>query len=266
MNEKIKLTSLGRMGWIPTGNRHTCCYCLEYQGRLIILDAGTGIARFDEPELRKIIDKYDSALLLLSHYHLDHITGLIYLPFFFKGKAFHIAGPGQSVYGRSAREILSDLVSPPFFSNPIMEFPMDMTISDLEPGINRIDGLNIHTVVQEHSDPSIGIKVGSEVCYITDTACSGQSVVFARNCKLLLHESWFDTRDYTAFMERAADDPTATNPLKYHSHVTGVAEIACDANVEQLMLIHLNPAYPPERLEKMEAHASKLFPRTIFPD
>lgn len=263
MSEKIKLTPLGRMGWIPVGNRHTCCYCLEYDGRLIIFDAGTGIARFHEPEFREILAKYNSVLLLLSHYHLDHIAGLIYLPFFFRGKELRIAGPGRSVYGRSAQEILSDLVSPPYFGRPIMNFPMDIEIQDLEPGANFFDGVEILTVVQEHSDPSMGIKVGDEVCYITDTACSDRTMEFTRNSKLLLHESWFDAQDHDTFIKKVKHDPEALAPLKYHSHVTGVAEIARDANVGQLMLIHWNPAYSPHRIARMEKHAKKIFPKTL---
>lgn len=251
------------MGWIPVGDLHTCCYCLEYDGQLIILDAGTGMARFHEPELRKILDRCNTILLLLSHYHLDHIAGIIYLPFFFKNKEIHIAGPGRSVYGRSAEAILSSLVSPPYFGRPIMNFPMNIKIHDLEPGLNRICGTDIHTIVQEHSDPSLGIKVGGEVCYITDTTCSDQTVEFARNCKLLLHESWFDAQDYDTFMEKAASDPNASDPLKYHSHVTRAAEIARDANVEQLMLIHWNPAYSLQRIAEMEGLARKIFPGTI---
>jgi len=249
------------MGWIPTGDRHTCCYCLEYDNTLIIFDAGTGIARFDEPWGREVLKHYDKILLLLSHYHMDHVAGLIYLPFFFKDKAVHIAGPGKSIYGSSVKDILSGLITPPYFGRPLPDFPMDLEFHDLGTGSAAIEGIAIDTILQEHSDPSIGIKIDNSVCYLTDTACNRDTVDFAANCQLLLHETWFDMKDYTAFLQQSKASPDALKPLETHSPVNRVAGAARDASVDSLLLVHLNPRYDENRLTAM-AHDA----RTIFPN
>lgn len=265
--EKIKLTTLGSMGWIPVRGRHTSCYCLEYQETLIVFDAGTGIARFDEPWGKEIINRYDKVLLLLSHYHLDHVAGLICIPHFFKDKEVHIAGPGESIYGKSAKHILTNLITPPYFGRPLLEFPMKLTCHDLGVGSSKIAGITIDTILQEHSDPSVGIKIDNIVCYLTDTIYTKSTVDFARNCRLLLHETWFDTQEYTELTNQAQSSPPspqAQKVLKSHSAVNQVAEAALHALVEQLVLIHLNPSYDDKRLIEMERDAREIFPNSLL--
>jgi ribonuclease BN (tRNA processing enzyme) len=264
---KLTLTTLGSQGWIPVRNRHTCCYCLEYHDTLIIFDAGTGLARFAEPWGRKILNHYRKILLLLSHYHLDHTAGLIYLPYFFKDKRVHIAGPGQSLYGKSVQDILSGLIAPPYFGRPLMEFPMDLTLHDLGTGTANIEGIEIDTILQEHSNPSIGIKVDDMVCYLTDTAVNESTDDFIRHCRLLLHETWFDTGEYEDLIRQSRLSPAPPQVLKLlgsHSPVGRVAKVAAAAPVQSLLLIHLNPAYDEERLLAMEREAQEIFPGALL--
>jgi ribonuclease BN (tRNA processing enzyme) len=265
--KSMKLTTMGSMGWIPVRGRHTCCYCLEYRETLIVFDAGTGIARFDEPWGKEILNRYDKILLLLSHYHLDHAAGLIYISHFFKDKEVHIAGPGKSIYGKSAKDILSGLITPPYFGRPLLEFPMKLAIHDLGVGSSKIAGITIDTILQEHSDPSIGIKIDNMVCYLTDTACTASTADFARNCRLLLHETWFDTQDYTELKRQSqssSPSPHAQKELQSHSTVKQAATAALRAPVEQLVLIHLNPSYAEKRLLAMEHDAQEIFPKSLL--
>lgn len=251
----IKITPLGSMGWIPVQGRHTCCYCLEYNDHLILLDAGTGMARFDEPPHAAILKKYHKVSIILSHYHLDHTAGLIYLPQFFKEKEVHIAGPGKAIYGKTMKEILTTLISPPYFGRPITDMPMAMHFHGLGVGTAVIDGLEVETILQEHTNPSLGIKIGGLVCYCTDTACSDSTITFAGGCRGLLHESWFDAKDYAQLSDQA---------LASHSHVEWVANAALKAGVDVLMLIHFNPDYSMERLEEMEKQSKQIFPHSCL--
>ncbi len=251
------------MGWIPAHGRHTCCYCVEYDGRLILLDAGTGAARFSEPAHAAMADKYDKVTILLSHYHLDHIAGLIYLPHFFKGKEVHIAGPGKAIYGAGVKEILTTLTTSPYFSRSVTDFPMKIHFHNLRTGRKKIDDLEIKTVLQEHSDPSLGIRIEDSVCYCTDTTTTF-SASFAANSKILLHEAWFDKKDYSALIHQMESSPDARKALSSHSNVEAVGETASDAQVEALMLIHLNPDYSPRRLTALETQAKAIFPNSFL--
>jgi ribonuclease BN (tRNA processing enzyme) len=265
--KSIKLTPMGSMGWIPVRNRHTCCYCLEYGETLIVFDAGTGMARFNEPWGQEILKRYHQVLLLLSHYHLDHTAGLIYMTHFFKDKEVHIAGPGESIYGKSAKHILTHLITPPYFGRPLLEFPIKLTCHDLGVGSIEIAGIPIDTILQEHNDPSVGIKIDNMVCYLTDTACTVATVDFARHCRLLLHENWFDTQDYRELTQQfpsSSPAPQAQKELESHSAVNQVAAAALRAPVEQLVLIHLNPSYDEKRLLAMERDAQEIFSNSML--
>jgi len=255
------------MGWIPVRNRHTCCYCLEYRETLIVFDAGTGISRFAEPWGQEILNRYNKILLVLSHYHLDHTAGLIYLSHFFKDKEVHIVGPGESIYGKSAKHILTGIITPPYFGRPLLEFPIKLIFHDLGVGSIKIAGITIDTILQEHSDPSLGIKVDNKVCYLTDTVCTASTVDFAHNCRLLLHETWFDTQDYRELTQQSplsSPAPQAQKELKSHSAVNQVAAAALRASVEQLVLIHLNPSYDEKRLLAMARDAQEIFPNSLL--
>lgn len=261
---KIKLTIFGSMGWMPAEKRQTCCYCLEYNDRLIILDAGTGLSRFAEPAGQNLIKKYSEITLFLSHYHLDHIIGLIYLPRFFRDKIIHIAGPGKSIYGKSVEDILSQLITPPYFGRSLKKFPQEFRFYDLNEGEENVNGIYISSIVQEHRDPSLGIKINDSVCYITDTSCSPQAASLAKNCQLLLHESWFDSQDYIRAKYNSQSFPELKSLLKSHSHIDGVVHTALQASVHTLVLIHLNPAYNESRLARMSNYAKQIFSRSVL--
>lgn len=259
----MRITPLGTMGWIPVRGCHTCCYCVEYDGRLILLDAGTGVARFSESAHAAIADKYDKVYIFLSHYHLDHIAGLIYLPQFFKGKEVHIAGPGKAIYGAGVKEILITLTTSPYFSRSITDFPMKIHFHNLRTGRKKIDGLEVTTILQEHSDPSLGIRIENSVCYCTDTTTSILTVPFAEDCKVLLHEAWFDEKDYGELIRQMESSRDAQKALSSHSDIESVCTIARNARVEALMLIHLNPDYDSERLAALEKQARGIFPNSF---
>ena len=262
--EKIVITPLGSMGWIPVRDRHTCCYCVEYKDRLILLDAGTGVARFSEPALAAIADKYDKVYIFLSHYHLDHIAGLIYLPHFFKGKEVHIAGPGKAIYGTDIKKILTIYTAYPFFSRSITDFPMDIRFHNLRASNRKIDGLHVETFLQRHSDPSLGIKIEDALCYSTDTANPQDSAYYALNSRVLLHESWYDSKEYRELFKQLGSSPDARKAFFSHSSVEEVAQMASNMRVEALMLIHLNPDYSPRRLAAMEKQAQAIFPNSFL--
>ena len=72
------LIILGGGGWFPAHGRQTACALLRDGDSAIMIDAGTGVGRLVErPELLDGIERLD---ILLTHFHLDHVAGLAYLP------------------------------------------------------------------------------------------------------------------------------------------------------------------------------------------
>ncbi|MBI4744533.1 MAG: hypothetical protein HY776_06925 [Actinobacteria bacterium] len=258
---KYKIITLGTVGWIPTAARETPCICVDLKDSLFIFDAGTGISNFSSKIGLEMLSKHKEIHLFLSHSHLDHVIGLSYLPFFFKDKNLHLYGPGKNITGLSVSETLDSLFKKPLFPLSLNKFPLSLEIKDLDLGETLVENHKIEIILQEHSDPSIGIKLDDAVTYITDTSCNERTSKFAKDSKVLIHETWYDEADYQ-MMKNNKDE----SGLRIHSYSSGAAEVAKKAEVELLAMVHLNPAYSEERYKNMLDETKEIFANTIIPD
>jgi ribonuclease BN (tRNA processing enzyme) len=216
---------LGSGGWIPTHERDTCCALLRAGTQALVLDAGTGLRRLAaDPQLLDGVDRLD---LVLTHFHLDHVVGLAYLPAIPLRPA--VWGAGPRLAGRSTAEVLGTLVGPPFFGAELASLA---DVRELEPEQPlELGAFRVETRVQErHAHPTLGLRVGGLV-YCTDTGADPGTVAFAAGCELLCHDAWTPA---------AGDDN--------HASAAEAAAIARDAGAERLVLIHVNPLAPAEPL------------------
>lgn len=244
---------LGSGGWMPNRYRQTMCFAMSINSYLFIFDLGTGVSRFHSNIGQDLIKNHDRIIVLISHYHFDHIVGLQYLPKFFFNKKVIIGAPGKSLYNLSAKQRLSKVCSPPYFSTLLKDFPMDLKIVDIEPGVFEIEQVKIEAKLLKHSDPTLGYRVGN-VTYIADTAYAPKRYLdICKNSSVLLHEAMFDFDGFQEVQKIMEID---------HSHGNQVAELAKDAGVKKLILTHLNPSYSRGRLNKMLIDAKTTFPNT----
>ncbi|HDP94872.1 MAG TPA: MBL fold metallo-hydrolase [Candidatus Aminicenantes bacterium] len=246
--EKMRVLPLGGMGWMPRHNNHTACYRVEGYELDLILDAGTGLCRLADFAGSHEHEE-QPVLILLSHYHLDHTAGLIYLSALFPRRRIIVAAPGKAVYGESAAAILDRLVTPPFFAHRLNRANPGLEVVDLEPGENDIAGLRIHCRIQAHTNPSMGIRIGNELAYITDTGCDAETMEFISGCPLLMHECWGRGESVAA---------------AGHAHLEGVVQIARRAAVEQLLLIHINPLMTKSQIDELETTTRREFSATAI--
>ncbi|MBC8478413.1 hypothetical protein H8D51_02605 [bacterium] len=251
-----RLTPLGCAGWMPHHNWQTMSFTLEYNDRLFLLDAGSGIANLKQ--LSDTIQKYKSIHLLLSHFHLDHIIGFFFMNGVFNNQELHVYGPGKALYKSSTEKIISQFNTPPYSPVPPQRFPFPVHFHDYELGVNEVDGVPVYMEKQKHSNPSCSIRIGDLLTYVTDTACTDATIEHARGSRVLMHECWWDRRDYDFL---TADTDNEFKSLHGHSHAPGVAEIARKSQVERLLLVHYNPAYSPSRIEEMADSVRSRFPR-----
>lgn len=241
---RIRVLPLGGMGWMPRYNNHTAAYRVDGHDVELILDAGTGLCRLADLPGAKL-HKHHPILILLSHFHLDHTAGLIYLSALFPRRRIIVAAPGKAVYGESAAAILDRLIAPPFFARSLNQANPSLEVVDLAPGENRIAGLRIYCRIQTHTDPSMGIRIGNELAYITDTGCDAATVQFISGCPLLMHECWGRGEAVAA---------------AGHAHLEGVIQIARQGGIEQLLLVHINPLMTQAEINDLEAAARQEFP------
>lgn len=81
-------------------------------GERILLDAGTGVRKLGQR--LETQEPSGPVLLLLTHYHLDHVAGLPSLgPLYRSGFEVQVASPPHE--GRTARDVVSQLMAQPFW-------------------------------------------------------------------------------------------------------------------------------------------------------
>ncbi|HYC76491.1 MAG TPA: MBL fold metallo-hydrolase [Planctomycetota bacterium] len=254
-----RLYVLGGGGWVPTPRRSTNCYLLETRRSAILFDCGAGAARLGDPMIQAVLRRVPRVLVLLSHYHHDHVEGLSYLPFFLRDHELVVAAPPSKTTGIAARDALERFAGSPFLPRPLLGwaswFPKGFEAVELREGRNRVAGESVEVAPQPHSDPCVGFRV-RDVCYVTDTTARPETAAFAKGAALLVHDAWLDAEDREAGVE----------DLSRHATAEGAATIARDAGVRELVLAHLNPAYPEARLERMRFAAARIFPSAHLAD
>jgi ribonuclease BN (tRNA processing enzyme) len=218
------LTILGGGGWFPANGRQTACALLRYGDSAVMIDAGTGVGQLvEQPELLEGVARLD---IVLTHFHLDHIVGLAYLPAIGLPEQTTIWGPGAHLYTIPTSDLLDQVSHEPFHPLPLPEQRIevrDVPVSGLE-----LPAVTIATRRQDrHSAPSLGLRFGDELAWITDTAYDPGSAPFAEGSRVFAHEAWFTTA-------------APRNP-EIHSSGAEAAQVATDAGAEQLLLIHLPP-------------------------
>jgi ribonuclease BN (tRNA processing enzyme) len=238
------LTILGGGGWFPAFERHTACALLRDGDAAIMIDAGTGVARFiEQPELLAGTSRLD---IVLTHFHLDHIAGLAYLPALGLCEQTTIWGPGKLLYETPTQELLAEVSRQPFHPVPLEQ--QDIEVRDLPAGEVELGGVSVATRRQDrHSAPSLGLRFGDVLTWITDTAYDPGSAPFAEGSDLLAHEAWFTQG--------------APRNESIHSSAAQAAEVAEQASVQRLALIHLPPF---ERsVDRLVAEAQARVPGTV---
>jgi ribonuclease BN (tRNA processing enzyme) len=217
----MDMVILGSGGWMPTERRETACVLLRRDDHALLLDAGTGIRRLAAtPALLDGVTRVDVAL---THFHLDHVCGLSYLPAL--PVRAEIWAPGRWLYDDSSEALLGPLRRPPISAFTAAELGQ---VHELAEGAQRIGAFTVTARAQlRHWAPTAGLRVENEVALMTDTAYDPEGVSLAENVAHLLHEAW----------SRSAD------PRSAHGDATGrdAGRIAAAAGVGQLTLIHLNP-------------------------
>jgi ribonuclease BN (tRNA processing enzyme) len=219
----VEATVLGSGGWIPTSRRETCCALVREGSQALVIDAGTGIQRLvEDPELLRGVERLD---IVLTHFHLDHVVGLGYLPALGLPEPPVVWAAGETLAGVSSKSLLGRLLAAPFFSAPLAD--VASAIREIEPGALEIGSFAIATRVQErHAEPTLALRVGDALTYCTDTAPDPGNAAFAAGSRVLLHEAWY--------AQETSDDGN-------HSAGGDAGRIAHEAGVEHLVIIHINP-------------------------
>jgi len=237
------------------GGGNTACVEVRCGGRIVILDAGSGIR---EAGLALREERAKDVDIFLTHAHWDHIIGLpFYKPLFSTGMATtvwsgHLAGI------MTTREIVKDLMRAPFLPVGPEVFRGDVDYRDFKAGeeIQLGDNVLIKTGPLKHPGGAIGYRVehgGRAIAYITDT--EHEPGELDPNVLDLIADAELMIYDCTYTEEEFAD-------YRGYGHSTwqqGV-RLCRAANTKGLAIFHHHPGRSDDLLDAMEGAARAEFP------
>ena len=235
--QPTRLIPLGTNGYLPSFGRQTMSFLLAAPGAALLLDAGSGVARLAEQAAREALAGVERLDILLTHYHLDHVVGLSYLPGVASGLPVRIFAPAPPLTAFGT-EALDRLLAPPLFPVPIHRWPMPVEVVPFAGAALEIGPFAVRVRAQKHPGGSVGVRVGDRLAYITDTILDRSTEEFVRGVETLLHEVWLDDA------QAALDDAGRAG----HSSASPVAALARAAGVGRLVPIHHHPRRSPEEL------------------
>jgi ribonuclease BN (tRNA processing enzyme) len=244
---------LGTGGFFPTEQAQTACYFLPEHN--ILLDGGTGLYRVHQYMQAAPLDIY------LSHTHGDHTSGLHYLfSSYFKKLIDETDSPVDEAYlegiHKRANELLnSTRVHVTAEMLPVLQrefnHPQDWRLLQADEPLAGSGTLSYFAFNPAREE--IGFRLdwpGHSLAYVTDTIAGPEATYIDKiaGVDLLLHDC--DLPD---------DKSMLANSIN-HSSTSAVAQLAAQAGIKRLILIHPNPVGWP--IEPDLPAARKIFPAT----
>jgi phosphoribosyl 1,2-cyclic phosphodiesterase len=244
----------GTRGSIPSPGPATVRYggntpCLELrteEGRLVILDAGTGIRELGRSLTERAQGAAIEGDIFLTHAHWDHIQGIpFFAPLFRKGNRFTIWG--SKSLQMSIDRVVRDQMSPVVFPVSFEELQAQIDFQELAEEQRAGTGYHVAAMAVRHPGGALGYRfwdgeVGPRsLVYVSDNELSPRAtyeelprwrerfVKFAQGAAVLVHDTMFTAKEYDAFVGWG------------HSTHEDAVELALEAGVEKLVLFHHRP-------------------------
>jgi phosphoribosyl 1,2-cyclic phosphodiesterase len=254
---------------------NTSCVEVTVGDEIVICDAGTGII----PLGNKLVAESEikDVLIILTHYHWDHICGLpFFVPAFIPDWNINFFGPGESI--QEIKQNLDSQMQAPYF--PVGTETWMANINYIEPRETAIKKGNIDVSYYGAHHPGItyGYKIkaaGKTIIYVSDNECQfldksikqkmtefseeEQEMFEAMNreeyeyelqliqgADILIHDAQYTPKDYE--MKRGWG----------HSCYVDVVNYAIDAEVKELYLFHHDPYNNDEAIDKIDEHCQQI--------
>lgn len=260
----MKIKFWGTRGSIAVPGKYTTRYggnttCLEItlnSGRMVIIDAGTGIRLLGDKILRE--KRNNDIHLLITHIHWDHVLGFPFFdPIYDPSTKIFLDGHNNCLKG--LKYTFDNKMGDGFFPIKFNDLSAEITyLETLAEGPLEIDGAVIDSIPLQHPQGGLGFRFREDdktLVFITDNELRGEAregrtpreyAEFCKGADTLIHDS-----QYT---------PEEIDKRKGwgHSDYKAAFELANDADVKKLILFHHDPPRTDSGVEEIEKRCREL--------
>lgn len=234
---------------------HTACVEIRCGGRLFVIDAGTGITALGSALGESAPAEID---ILLSHLHLDHVTGLpFFKPALLRDRTIRLYC--GNLDGQSAEAALDRLFSPPLFPVTLAQLPARFEHVGFHAGetLHFADGMEVMTCPLKHPSGATAYRfthAGRTVCYVSDVehdeavAPPESLLAFVAGADLVIYDAMFTEDEFCR--------------CRGWGHSTWPAGVALcrSAGAKALAAFHLHPRDDDAHLEAVDEALQRALP------
>ena len=262
---------------------NTSCVEVWAGGRLIILDAGTGLINLGDDLMAQHTRSQPPivATMLFTHTHHDHTQGFpFFRPAYLGTSTLYMFGP--KTFDQDLEDVLTRAMLPPTFPVSLYELKSFKIISNIEEAevilIGPENEPQIRNVYRDQveADPNMvqvsllrspfhypgGVSIykiewqGKSLVYATDTegVVGGDTRIakFAQGADVLIHDAQYTQEEYLHLPKQGWG----------HSTPEMATLVAKRAQVKHLVLFHHDPTHDDEKLDEILVKARQNFANT----
>lgn len=254
---------------------NTSCVEIRSGDHLLVCDAGTGIIPLGNELMQQ--DKIREMLIIMTHYHWDHVCGLpFFVPAFVPDWKIDFFGPGESP--KIIEDHVSAQMQAPYFpvgtetwlaetnylspeSDSFQYGPMKINFSNVHhPGITYGYKIEINNKTIVYASDNECMFIEKSIKHRSDEFNEEELELF----KEMIHEEHQSELDLIQDADILIHDAQYT-PDDYdkkrgwgHSCYIDTINTAIDANVKELYLFHHDPNYDDDTMEAILKHSNEI--------